>query len=70
MRGAIAGTDYLAIKAWIDSVDGATKEFAERRMNKHVALAMRGHRVEDFGLEAARPPHVHRAGGTDASGGV
>jgi molecular chaperone HscA len=48
LRGAMAGDDYLAVKAWIESVDGATKEFAERRMNKHIAKAMAGHRVDDF----------------------
>jgi molecular chaperone HscA len=55
LRGAIAGADYLAIKAWIESVDGATKEFAERRMNKHIAIAMRGRRVEAFGVEEPGP---------------
>ena len=34
---AMQGDDYLAIKAWIESVDDATKAFAERRMDKHVA---------------------------------
>jgi molecular chaperone HscA len=58
LRGAIAGDDYLAIKAWIESVDGATKAFAERRMNKHVALAMRGHRIEDFTPERVEPPRA------------
>ena len=58
LRGAIAGTDYLAIKAWIESVDGATKEFAERRMNKHIALAMRGQRVEGFRAELVEPPRA------------
>jgi molecular chaperone HscA len=48
LRQAMAGTDYLAVKAWIESVDAASKEFAERRMNKHVAKAMAGHRVEEF----------------------
>ena len=48
LRQAMAGTDYLAVKAWIESVDAASKEFAERRMNKHVAQAMAGHRVEEF----------------------
>ncbi len=48
LREAMAGTDYLAVKAWIESVDAASKEFAERRMNKHVAKAMAGHRVEEF----------------------
>jgi molecular chaperone HscA len=53
LREAMDGTDYLAVKAWIESVDGATKEFAERRMNKHIAKAMSGHRVEEF---ADSPP--------------
>jgi molecular chaperone HscA len=48
LRDAMGGTDYLAVKAWIESVDAASKEFAERRMNKHVARAMGGHRVDEF----------------------
>jgi molecular chaperone HscA len=54
LRAAMAGTDYLAVKAWIESVDAASKEFAERRMNKHVARAMGGHRVDEF-AEALSP---------------
>src|SRR5512137_362848 len=53
LRSAMAGLDYLAIKAWIESVDAATKPFAERRMDKHVKRAMAGHRVEEF-AEAPR----------------
>jgi molecular chaperone HscA len=56
LREAIAGTDYLAVKAWIDSVDGATKEFAERRMNKHVRRAMAGHRVEELAQRVSENP--------------
>jgi molecular chaperone HscA len=52
LRGAMAGDDYLAIKAWIESVDAATRPFAERRMDKHVRSAMAGHRVEEFTGEA------------------
>ncbi len=48
LRGAMDGDDYLAIKTWIGTVDGATKVFAERRMDKHVRAAMAGHRVEEF----------------------
>jgi molecular chaperone HscA len=51
LRSAMAGDDYLAIKAWIESVDGATRTFAERRMDQHVRLAMAGHRVEEFSGE-------------------
>ncbi len=56
LRDAMAGTDHLAVKAWIESLDAATKEFAERRMNKHIALAMAGHAVEEFADDIARNP--------------
>ncbi len=58
LRQAMAGTDYLAVKAWIESVDGASKEFAERRMNKHIAKAMAGHRVDEFASSLAEHPRV------------
>ena len=48
LREAMKTSDYLAIKAWIESTDGASKQFAERRMNKHIARAMAGHRVDEF----------------------
>ncbi len=48
LRQAMAGKDYLAIKAWIESLDAASKAFAERRMDKHIGKAMAGHRVEEF----------------------
>jgi molecular chaperone HscA len=51
LRAAMAGDDYLAIKAWLESVDAATRPFAERRMDKHVRLAMAGHHVEEFSGE-------------------
>jgi molecular chaperone HscA len=60
LREAMAGTDYLAVKAWIESLDAASKEFAERRMNKHVAQAMAGHRVEEFAEDLA--PHPRATG--------
>jgi molecular chaperone HscA len=55
LREAMAGTDYLAVKAWIESVDAASKPFAERRMDKHVARAMAGHRVDEFAEHAGHP---------------
>ncbi len=55
LREAMTTDDYLAIKAWIESTDGASKAFAERRMNKHIARAMAGHRVDEFAGQA-RPP--------------
>jgi len=48
LREAMQTNDYLAIKAWIESTDAASKEFAERRMNKHIGRAMAGHRVDEF----------------------
>jgi molecular chaperone HscA len=58
LREAMAGSDYLAVKAWIESVDAASKEFAERRMNKHVAKAMAGHRVDELAAGFAENPRV------------
>jgi molecular chaperone HscA len=58
LRQAMAGTDYLAVKAWIESVDAASKEFAERRMNKHVAKAMAGHRVDELASSLSAHPRV------------
>jgi molecular chaperone HscA len=55
LREVMKTADYLAVKAWIESVDAASKEFAERRMNKHIARAMAGHRVDEFAVQA-RPP--------------
>ncbi len=52
LRAAMSGADYLAIKAWIETVDEATRVFAGRRMDKHVRAAMAGHRVEEFASQA------------------
>ncbi len=64
LRAAMEGQDYLAIKAWIESVDGATKVFAERRMDKHIKKAMAGHRVEEF-AEGRRSTQDGREEGED-----
>jgi molecular chaperone HscA len=63
LREAMAGSDHLAVKAWIDSVEAASKEFAERRMNAHVARAMAGRRVEELAPGAREPA---RAAGSKA----
>jgi molecular chaperone HscA len=62
LRGAMAGTDHLAVKAWIDSLDAATREFAARRVDKHVALALAGRPVEALAAGIAPAP---RAGERD-----
>ncbi len=36
------------MKAWIESLDAASKGFAERRMTEHVARAMQGRRVDEL----------------------
>ncbi len=58
LREAMAGTDYLAIKAWIESVDAASKAFAERRMDKHIRQAMAGHRVQEFAESIVEHPRA------------
>ena len=58
LREAMAGADYLAVKAWIDSVDAASKAFAERRMDKHIRQAMAGHRVEEFAESIVENPRA------------
>jgi molecular chaperone HscA len=58
LREAMAGTDYLAVKAWIDSVDAGSKAFAERRMDKHIRQAMAGHRVEEFAESIVEHPRA------------
>jgi molecular chaperone HscA len=65
LRGAMGGGDYLAIKAWIEAVDQATKVFAERRMDKHIKMAMAGHRVEEFADDAPRTTREEHGEGED-----
>jgi len=65
LRGAMGGGDYLAIKAWIEAVDQATKVFAERRMDKHIKMAMAGHRVEEFADDAPRTTREEQGEGED-----
>ncbi len=61
LRAAMAGDDALAIKAWLESLDAATRAFAQRRMDQHVRLALAGRRVE----ELAGPPRTTRPDGDD-----
>jgi molecular chaperone HscA len=62
LRQAMAGDDHLAIKAWMDSLDAASREFAERRMNEHVARALAGRRLEELAGEAAPRPAPPKEG--------
>ncbi|HTP29675.1 MAG TPA: Fe-S protein assembly chaperone HscA [Anaeromyxobacteraceae bacterium] len=56
LRVAMTSNDYFAIKAWIEATDASSKQFAERRMNKHIARAMAGHKVDEFTGIASPPP--------------
>ena len=70
LRTAMSGQDYLAIKAWIESVDGASKVFAERRMDKHIRRVMAGHRVEEFADAIAEHPRPTGARDEDGDEGA
>jgi molecular chaperone HscA len=71
LRESMAGADYLAVKAWIESLDGASKAFAERRMDKHIRQAMAGHRVEEFAQSIVEHPRAtgSKDGDLDDQGG-
>jgi molecular chaperone HscA len=56
LRRGIQGTDFLAVKAWIETANAESEDFAERRMSKHIARAMAGHSVEEFAVPARPPP--------------
>jgi molecular chaperone HscA len=51
LEEAALGDDPAQIRARIDVLDGASKEFAGRRMNKAIARAIEGRRIDD--VEAA-----------------
>jgi molecular chaperone HscA len=50
LRKRIAGTDYRAIKAGIDSLNAATRDFAARRMDRSVRRALAGQKVVELKL--------------------
>jgi molecular chaperone HscA len=56
LRRAIQGTDFLSVKAWIETANAESEDFAERRMSKHIARAMAGHGVEEFEVPPRPPP--------------
>jgi molecular chaperone HscA len=51
VEAAMAGSDYLAIRAAIEALDLASKPFAEQRMNRAIAKAMEGKRIGDVERE-------------------
>ncbi|HEX2687514.1 MAG TPA: Hsp70 family protein [Kofleriaceae bacterium] len=47
LEDAMAGTDYLAVRAKIEALDVATKPFAQLRMNRAVAAQLQGVSLDD-----------------------
>jgi molecular chaperone HscA len=45
----MADTDHQAIKRGVETLNAATTEFAQRRMNQNVRRAMAGQKLETFG---------------------
>lgn len=45
---AIAGTDASRIQLRLDDLDAATKDFAGRRMNRAIAEAIAGHKLDEI----------------------
>jgi molecular chaperone HscA len=51
LKSARAGDDERSIRSAIAALDGATREFAARRMDAGVRKALAGHRLDDFNPE-------------------
>lgn len=49
LREVLVAEDHRNIKAAIDALNKASTEFAARRMNSSIQVAMTGHKVEEFG---------------------
>jgi molecular chaperone HscA len=47
LEEAMAGTDYLAVRARIEALDVATKPFAQLRMNRAIAAQLQGVSLDD-----------------------
>jgi molecular chaperone HscA len=47
LEAAVAGEDYLAVRAGIEALDVATKPFAQLRMNRAVAAQLHGVSLDD-----------------------
>jgi molecular chaperone HscA len=46
LAGIRAGTDHMALRAAVEAVNRATAEFAQRRMDRSVARALKGKRID------------------------
>jgi molecular chaperone HscA len=61
LERACTGDDPRAIQACIEGLDRVTKDFAGRRMNRAIARAIQGHRVDEVHktVERARGVEAH-----------
>ncbi len=59
-RGAIAGLDRDAINAAIDLLDRETHPFAQRRMDRAIALALKGQSLDEIEASMATDPTPDR----------
>ncbi len=48
LRETATGTDHRAIKAAIEALGVVTEAFAARRMDRSIAAALSGKRIEDL----------------------
>ena len=61
LEAACRGEDPRAIQAGIDELDRATKSFAGRRMNRAIARAIGGRKVDDVNREVEHAKGIERA---------
>ncbi len=61
LEQACAGDDPRKVTARIDELDMATKEFAGRRMNRAIARAIEGKKVDQLDEEVAHAKGIERA---------
>jgi molecular chaperone HscA len=52
LRGARGGSDARAIRQATESLEQATRDFAQRRMDANVRKALAGHRLDEFESKA------------------
>jgi molecular chaperone HscA len=67
LRQAIKGEDRDLINAAVEGLDHATHAFAQRRMDRAVALALKGHSLDEVEASMATDPAL-RDGRSGATG--
>jgi molecular chaperone HscA len=62
LRRAMTGEDFLAVKAWLSSLDEAAQPFVERRLDRLAARALAGRRVDDVDEKKATGDRLQATG--------